>query len=182
MGRWLVFLLGSVPIIWVSRASLPRRDAHGFHRLFAFEAILGLIALNLPAWFRDPFSRRQLVSWSLLAGSLGLAVHGFSLLRRSGRPDPAIEDPARLGLEKTTRLVRGGAYRTIRHPLYASLLALAWGVFLKAPSWLGLGLTAVASGALYRTARVEEQENLRSFGAEYAGYMRETRRFIPFLF
>ena len=182
MWRWLVFVIGSAAIIWISRGSLRSRDAHGFYRFFAFEAILGLIALNLPAWFRDPFSRRQLVSWPLLAGSLGLAVQGFSLLRRAGRPDPTIEDPARLGIEKTTRLVRSGAYRVIRHPLYASLLALAWGVFLKAPSWLGLALAALATVAIYLTARVEERENLHTFGAEYAGYMRETRMFVPFVF
>jgi Phospholipid methyltransferase len=65
-----------------------------------------------------------------------------------------------LGVEKTTCLVRSGAYRIIRHPLYASLLALAWGAFLKAPSWLGLVLAAVATGAIYLAARAEEQENL----------------------
>jgi protein-S-isoprenylcysteine O-methyltransferase Ste14 len=181
MGQWLVFGIGSVPIIWISRSSLRYRDAHGFYRFFAFEAILGLIALNVGAWFRDPFSPRQLLSWVLLLGSLLLAVHGFTLLRRVGKPDHTIEDPARFGVEKTTRLVRSGAYHTIRHPLYASLLALAWGVFLKAPSWLGLVLATVATGAIYLTARVEERENLRNFGAEYAEYMRETRMFVPFV-
>jgi len=182
MRRWLVFLIGSVPIIWVSRGALRSRDAHGFYRFFAFEAILGLVALNAAAWFRDPFSPRQLVSWALLLTSLLLAIHGFTLLRRIGMPDTSIEDPARLGIEKTTRLVRSGAYRTIRHPLYASLLALAWGAFLKVPSWPGAVLAAVATGALYLTARVEERENLRNFGAVYGVYMRETRMFIPYLF
>ena len=90
MGRWLVFVIGSIPIIWVSRSSLRHRDAHGFYRFFAFEAILGLIALNAAAWFRDPFSPRQLMSWALLVASLLLAVHGFTLLRRVGKPDRAI--------------------------------------------------------------------------------------------
>jgi protein-S-isoprenylcysteine O-methyltransferase Ste14 len=31
----------------------------------------------------------------------------------------------------------------------------------------------------YGTARVEERENLRNFGAQYADSMRETRMFIP---
>jgi protein-S-isoprenylcysteine O-methyltransferase Ste14 len=40
----------------------------------------------------------------------------------------------------------------------------------------------MATGALYLTARVEERENLRNFGEEYAVYMRETHMFIPFVF
>ena len=182
MRRLLVFVAASGPILWVSRGALRRRTSHGFYRFFAFEAILGLIALNSPAWFRDRLSPRQLGSWALLLGSLLLAAHGFRLLRQVGKPDPSIPDPSRLGVEKTTRLVRTGAYRHMRHPLYASLLLLAWGAFLKAPSRFGVALTAVATGALYLTARVEEQENLRSFGGEYAEYMRDTRMFIPFAF
>jgi protein-S-isoprenylcysteine O-methyltransferase Ste14 len=182
MWQWLLFLIGSLPVIWVSRGALPSREAHGFYRFFALEAILGLVALNAVAWFHDPFSPRQLASWALLLASLLLAVHGFYLLRRVGKPDRSIQDSARLAIEKTTRLVRCGAYRYIRHPLYASLLALAWGAFLKAPSWPGALLAAAATGAIYLTSRVEERENLRIFGAEYAEYMRETRLLIPFVF
>ena len=78
--------------------------------------------------------------------------------------------------------MRSGAYRCIRHPLYTSLLALAWGAFLKAPSWLAVPLAAVATGAVYLTARVEERENLRNFGAEYEAYRHETPLFIPYVF
>ncbi len=182
MWQWLIFVVGSVAILWISRGSLRSRDAHGFYRFFAFEAILGLIALNAPAWFDDPLAPRQLLAWALLLASLVLAVHGFYLLRRVGRPDDSLADPTRLGIEKTTRLVRLGAYHFIRHPLYASLLALAWGAFLKGPSWPAAALAAVASAAVYLTARVEERENLGNFGSAYAEYMRETRMFIPFVF
>ena len=182
MWRWLVFAAGSGIIIWLSRGSLRRRDTHGFYRFFVFEAILGLVLLNAGAWFRDPLAPRQLVSWGLLLASLLLAVHGFRLLHQVGKPDSNIEDPTRLAVEKTTHLVRTGAYRYIRHPLYASLLALAWGVFLKAPSWPGGLLAGLATTAIYLTARVEERENVRTFGPEYADYMLETRMFIPFVF
>jgi hypothetical protein len=39
MWQWLVFVIGSVPIIWVSRGVLRSRDAHGFYRFFACEAV-----------------------------------------------------------------------------------------------------------------------------------------------
>jgi protein-S-isoprenylcysteine O-methyltransferase Ste14 len=75
-----------------------------------------------------------------------------------------------------------GAYRYIRHPLYASLLLFTWEAFLKQislPAGLLLSVTIVA---LYLTARLEEQENLQNFGLEYAEYMQHTKMFIPWLF
>jgi protein-S-isoprenylcysteine O-methyltransferase Ste14 len=110
----------------------------------------------------------------LLIASLILAVHGFHLLRIIGRPEGEIED--------TTTLVMLGAYKYVRHPLYASLLLLGWGAFFKDPS-LPAGVLILATCAfLTATARVEEAENLDKFGADYAAYMKTTRMFIPFLF
>ena len=182
MWKWVVFLIGSVGIVYLSRRSLRTWRSHGFFRFFAFEAILALILLNANVWFRYPFSVRQIISWSLLLVSLLLAIHAFILLRRIGKPDSSIDDTTRLGIEKTTRLVTTGAYRCIRHPLYTSLLFLGWGAFLKQPSLFGALLAVVITVALYATARVEETENLNNFGAEYAGYMQRTKMFIPFIF
>jgi len=54
----------------------------------------------------------------------------------------------------------------------------------KAPmaTSFGLRLALGASGFFIATAIAEERENLVGFGAAYAGYMKRTRRFIPFLF
>lgn len=174
MIRLIIFAVGSAGIILLSWGSLRDPRTHGFYRTFAFEAILILFVLNVEHWFREPFSAFQIISWLLLLASLFLAVHGFHLLRVVGRPEGKIEN--------TTTLVRVGAYKYIRHPLYASLLLLAWGIFFKDPSWLGGVLAVVASLTLWATARVEEAENLGRFGASYAAYMETTKRFIPFLF
>ena len=180
--KWLVFIIGSAGIISFSRRSLTHWRSHGFFRLFAFEAILGLILLNLDAWFLHPFSLRQVVSWALLLISLFLAIHGFSLLRQIGKPDDTIDDATRLGIEKTTHLVTVGAYRYIRHPLYTSLLFFALGAFLKLPTLpAGLMLSVVVI-AIYLTASQEEMENMQNFGVEYAAYMQHTKMFIPWLF
>lgn len=180
--EWAAFLVFSIGIILLSWRSFQDRSSHGFYRFFAFEAILALILLNIEFWFHQPFSVRQILSWLLLLLSLFLAVHGFMLLRRIGKPDAAIQDPMRLSIEKTTQLVKVGAYRYIRHPLYASLLCLAWGAFLKHPSLVGAGLCAIATLALYLTARVEEAENMKHFGADYAEYIQQTKMFIPYVF
>ena len=180
--EWIAFLVFSAGIILLSWRSFRDRRSHGFYRFFAFEVILALILLNVEFWFRQPFSVRQIVSWSLLLMSILLAVHGFTLLRRIGKPNAEIQDHRRLNIEKTTQLVKVGAYRYIRHPLYASLLCLTWGAFLKHPSLVGGGLGAIATLALYLTARLEEVENLEQFGAEYAAYTAQTKMFIPFIF
>jgi protein-S-isoprenylcysteine O-methyltransferase Ste14 len=175
------FLLATVGLVYVSRASLAVPGSHGFYRFFVWEAILGLALLNIDAWIRDPFSWHQLISWTLLVISAFLVVAGVRLLRQMGEPDAQRDDVPMVAFEKTTTLVTTGAYRYVRHPLYSSLLFLAWGIFFKDPSWLG-GLLAVAATLfLVATARVEEAENLRFFGEEYRDYARQTKMFIPFL-
>jgi protein-S-isoprenylcysteine O-methyltransferase Ste14 len=172
----------SVPIAWISRASLLRPGTHGFYRFFAWEAILGLVVLHVRTWFRDPFSRHQVVSWALLTASFVPLVFGVRALRAHGNQATSRQDDADLlAFEKTTTLVDTGIYRYIRHPLYSSLLGLAWGLFFKAPSRLGGLLVVAATAALVATAKADETECLRYFGPAYRDYMTSTKRFVPFL-
>ena len=180
--RLAMFLLGTVGLAYASRASLRDPRAHGFWRFWAWEAILALFLLNMEGWFRDPFAWHQLVSWVLLAASGFLVIYGTILLKRMGRQHPQREDGALLAFEKTTRLVTVGIYRYIRHPMYSSLLFLAWGVFFKAPSWVGGGLALAATGFLVAAGRMEEAENTRYFGEAYRAYIRRTKMFVPWLF
>jgi protein-S-isoprenylcysteine O-methyltransferase Ste14 len=177
-----IFVLASAGLIYVSRASLHQPRAHGFWRFWAWEAIAALVVLNAPVWFRDPLAWHQLVSWLLLCLSLVPLALGLRQLRRARRAKQERPEAGLLEFEQTAELVTTGVYRYIRHPMYSSLLLLAWGVFWKAPSWLGATLAAVATGCLLATARAEERENCRFFGPAYADYMQRTRMFIPFLF
>jgi len=182
MLKLAIFVVVSAGFAYVSRASLPVPRSHGFYRFFAWECILALFLLTVESWFRDPFAIPQIVSWLLLIASAFLVIHGVYLLRRIGKPDDKREEAPLLGFEKTTALVVEGAYRYIRHPLYSSLLFLGWGVFFKDPSWVGMCLAAAATFFLAMTAKAEEGENIRFFGAAYRDYMGRTRMFIPFLF
>jgi len=172
MIRLIIFAGISIGLVSWSWPFLRDPRSHGFFRFFAFESILALILLNVGRWFRDPFSAHQIVSWVLLAASLFMAVHGFYLLREIGKPKDNIEN--------TTALVAVGAYRYIRHPLYSSLLLMGWGAFFKDPSFLGIILVLAITAFVTATAKVEEKENLRKFGGDYADYMKRTKMFIPF--
>lgn len=177
-----VFLLASAGILWISRRSLRSPRSHGFYRFFAFEFLAALIVLNAPNWFRDPLTPRQLASWVLLFGSIWPAAVGLRLLVTAGRPSAESSDATQLGFEKTTALVAVGMYRYIRHPMYASLLGLAWGAALKDLSAPSLVLALAASASVVATALAEEREDVAHFGPSYSEYMKTTRRFIPFVF
>jgi protein-S-isoprenylcysteine O-methyltransferase Ste14 len=177
-----IFLLASLGIAYLSRASLRAPRSHGFYRFFTFEAILASFLLNVRAWFIDPFSWYQLLSWVLLIASLIYVILGVRALHRYGQPDQARNDQAHLlEFEKTTRLVTDGIYRYIRHPMYSSLLHLCWGIFFKDPSWIGGALAAIATSFLLAMVKVEEAENLGYFGTAYTDYMKTTRMFIPYV-
>ncbi len=184
--RFVVFGASILVLAWVSWRPLRDAASHGFPRFFAWVAIVALVVLNfrgLDAWFADPFSLRQIASWILLFGSLFLVLPAVALLRSRGRPELREREGESLyTFERTRELVTSGVYRWVRHPMYASLLWLAWGVFLKRPSWPALGLAIVATACLWLTARSEEAEDMAFFGDTYREYMRRTRRFVPFVF
>lgn len=181
MTRLAIFAVASLPIVWVSKRSLPHPKSHGFPRFFAFEAILGLIVLNASRWFAHPLGMRQLASWLFLSISLLFVLWGFMLLRRRGGFELSEEISPTAGREDTACLVTTGIYRYIRHPLYSSVLFLAWGAVLKSVTVTTLILGAAATFALAATAKFEEVENVARFGQGYREYMRGTRRFVPFL-
>jgi protein-S-isoprenylcysteine O-methyltransferase Ste14 len=186
MLRVLVFAMVSAALVYISRASLRVPGSHGFYRFIAWECILALIFLNfvsLRQWFDDPFCARQIISWVLLIGCIVPGLHGIILLRSQGKPDAGRTDDAPLvWIERTTELVTTGVFKYIRHPLYSSLLLVAWGVFFKRPSWVAGGLAVCATAFLVATAKAEELENILFFGDAYREYMQHSKMFIPFVF
>jgi protein-S-isoprenylcysteine O-methyltransferase Ste14 len=179
----IIFCISTALLIYISRSSLLHPRSHGFARFIAWEAILALLILNVEHWFEKPFAWYQDISWVLLVGGIVPVVWGTLLLNKRGRPvKKRAGDPSLLAFEKTTQLVTSGIFKYIRHPMYSSLLLLAWGIFFKLPSWPGALLTVLATFFLFLTARADEAECICFFGPIYQEYMLKTRRFIPFLF
>ena len=182
MLEGIIFIGGTLGILYVSRHSLRRPGSHGFYRFFAWEFLLVLFVLNMRKWFEEPFAPHQLVAWSLLMIALFLIIDSAIRLRFQGAPSDARVDDSLIGIEKTTLLVTEGIYYYIRHPMYSSLFFLGWGIFFKDPSWFGAVLAVAAGVFLALTARVEEDENICFFGGAYQEYMTRTKMFVPFVF
>lgn len=180
--QWIVFAIISIILTTISWKSLSHPRSHGFYRFFAWECILILFLLNVSHWFENPFVWHQIIAWILLSISLVPLGYGIYYLKTRGKPATNREgDASLLSFEKTTSMVKTGIYKHIRHPLYCSLLFLAWGIFFKLPSITGIALTAVATTFLFATAKTDETECIKFFGAQYVDYMKSTKMFIPYV-
>lgn len=182
MIRWLIFVIGSGWLLYISRSSLRVPHSHGFYRFLAWEFMLILIIVNIDHWLDYPFNLLQIISWLLLIISVFLVLDAVYLLKKAGQPGMQHDNPTLIGFEKTTTLVTTGIYKFLRHPMYASLLYLALGIYLKDISVLSTILVFISTLLLILTARMEEKENLLFFGESYQDYMRRTKMFLPFVF
>ncbi len=104
------------------------------------------------------------------------------MLRKLGGHEAREDSAETLAFEDTAVLVTEGIYKYIRHPLYSSLLLLAWGAYLKHVSLYATIAVLFATAALIATARTEERENISFFGSSYEEYIKRSKMFIPYLF
>jgi protein-S-isoprenylcysteine O-methyltransferase Ste14 len=177
-----VFCAATMGNLIFSRRMLVEPGCHGFYRFFVFESIIALITLNFPHWYEDKFSPQQIVSWIALVTSLFYVLAGLYLLQRVGEPRSEQVKSTEFRFENTTKLVKVGLYRFIRHPMYGSLLFLAVGTFLKLVNGVTIVLVCFSLFSVWLTAKAEERENLERFGtADYDQYKSETKMFIPYL-
>jgi protein-S-isoprenylcysteine O-methyltransferase Ste14 len=177
-----IFCAATTGNLLFSRRMLVEPGCHGFYRFFVFESIIGLITLNFPYWYEDKFSPQQIVSWLSLFTSLFYVLAGLYLLHTVGKPRSEQLKSTEFRFENTTKLVRVGIYRFIRHPMYGSLLFLAVGTFFKRVNGVTIALVCISLISVWLTAKSEERENRERFGAaDYERYKSETKMFIPYL-
>jgi protein-S-isoprenylcysteine O-methyltransferase Ste14 len=181
MGQIMVFFLGSLAIAGFSWRVFSNFRSAGFFRFLTIEALWALMIINAPWWFQDTFSVRHILSWLMLLGFLALTTSALYLLWAARRP--SLKGPSKQAAsDQSLRLVTTGPYRYVRHPLYTALMLLAWGTALQSGSWGSIFFSLLATGCLYYTSLLEEDENLERFGEDYAEYMTNTRMFVPGVF
>jgi len=170
----IIFIAGTIFIILFSWfVSLREKRYHGIPRFFVFEGLLFLFLMQVEFWFNDPWSLQHIISWVLLISSIPYALAAFILFNRHGKHGK--------NFENTTQLVTTGLYKYVRHPMYASLLFLGWGMFLKDISLISVIMVIIISLALFLTCKVEEGEMQKKFGEEYRNYIKVTKMWIPYL-
>ncbi len=79
------------------------------------------------------------------------------------------------------QFVQHGIYALIRHPLYTAVFFAAVGWSLVWQSWPALAVS-LGLGIFFDAKAGHEERWLRQKFADYAGYERRVRRFIPWLY
>jgi protein-S-isoprenylcysteine O-methyltransferase Ste14 len=79
-------------------------------------------------------------------------------------------------------VITSGPYRWVRHPSYTAGMLMFIGIGLALGSWLSFALLTIATIATYSyRVAVEERVLLETIGEPYGSYMKERKRFIPYI-
>ncbi len=125
----------------------------------------------------NPFQRAHVIH-PLQFGGIAFALPGIFLIgaalglfRRSHtRPEP---------WEPASALVTGGLYRFTRNPMYLGMALASAGMALFFESLIAAGLLTIVIAVMDRVVIAREEAYLlRRFGAEYAAYRDQVRRWF----
>jgi len=102
----------------------------------------------------------------------GMRAEHLSVRTRAGLPELSPAD-------SPGKLVRGGLYGVVRHPIYASAAAVGIAMALIVNHIGTYVFFLAAMPMLYGVTLLEERELIDRFGEEYREYRRHVPRFIP---
>jgi len=160
--------------------TLKKREEGMASKLAGILGLVGLIAVILYAIRPDWLSWASLplplwVRW----GGLVIAMLGFALLQWAQNSlGKSWSDTPRMIKEQ--KLVTGGPYQFIRHPIYTAFILILGSMLLISANWL-IGLAWLGMTLLEVSSRIgfEEALMLEYFGDQYRQYMQRTGRLFP---
>ena len=169
----LYLLFCAIPVfIYIGRPAPRAHDGRILPRVAALAGTVMLLVVGAlpqgsrlyapPAWFGGVSTVVSLFAFSL-------AVYGLLYLRRSLSLIPEVR-----------RLVTGGPYRVVRHPLYAAEILAAFAFALVNPGALAVAVLVPFVLTQLQRSRYEERLLTAAY-PHYRTYAEHTRRLIPFI-
>jgi protein-S-isoprenylcysteine O-methyltransferase Ste14 len=141
--------------------------------LLAGIGLAGLAALPASGWSGAPRVAEAGLGCLAIVGGALFAFRGVLDLGASLSPFPRPTN--------ANRLVETGAYRLVRHPVYAGLVLAGVGWGLVTAPLVAVGLSLLLLFWLDLKSRREEAW-LAARHPAYAAYRTRTRKFVPFVY
>ena len=127
------------------------------------------------------FANYTLPGWLGWAGIMFFAI-AIWLLWRSHHDLDRNWTPT-VSIRYEHKLITGGVYKYIRHPMYSAHLLWAIAQIMILHNWIaGYSFLIVQLPFYFLRIRNEEAMMIEQFGAAYRSYVKKTERFIPKLF
>jgi protein-S-isoprenylcysteine O-methyltransferase Ste14 len=146
---------------------------HGW-RLVRLAALL--VAFVTPPWV-DGGAR-----YALFGLGLGLMICG-ALLRQHCFRMLGEHFTYEVKVSAKSQVVKRGLYRWVRHPSYTGGMLYNFGIGLALTNWRSTVLVVVGMLVMYLyRVHVEERALLQMHHDDYGEYMRQTKRFVPFVY
>jgi protein-S-isoprenylcysteine O-methyltransferase Ste14 len=184
----IVFLIGFIAYVAIRGVFIERtrnnekmvRRADGRDRTLMFIVFVGSLLLPVVYLFTPwlAFADYRLPPFVPWCGAVVMAVALWLFWR--AHADLGQNWSVTLELRKGHQLIKHGIYRSIRHPLYASIWLFGLGQGLLLQNWLA-GWSAFVTFAILYFVRTPREEHMMCefFGQEYRDYMRQTGRLFP---
>lgn len=185
---WIVAIIGWYVIRFPFQRRARRQRVVGHARSPAERvglviATIGLAvvpALHIATGFPRAASYTPHVA-AIVAGTLIYAT-ALWVFRRAHR-DLGRNWSITLEIREEHRLITGGVYALVRHPMYSAFWLMGLGQAFLIANWVA-GLAGLAGVAVLFFLRVgkEEAMMLETFGEEYRAYMQRTKRIVPYVY
>lgn len=163
-----IFAFYALLVVLVSSRIAPKNNAAGLvPRIAAAGGSFLLLSFGLFPRRQDLSAAEQFLSAGLMSVGLGFAVWTLLWLGRSFSIMP-----------EARRLVTGGPYRLVRHPLYIAEFIASVGAVLPVASIWTLPIWVLQIAYQIRRMRYEEEVLTATF-PEYRAYAARTARLLP---
>jgi protein-S-isoprenylcysteine O-methyltransferase Ste14 len=181
LPAWIAAILASGWIAWLLPFLLARKSRERPSTLdrrarwgIVLQGIGYFVVWQVPLWRTSPAAWRVGVSIFFFALAAFLSWSSARVLGRQWRLDA--------GLNADHELVQGGAYRLVRHPIYASMLCLLLGMgFLLVPLPLLLLATLLNVAGTEIRVQIEDALLASRFGERFRDYKSRVPAYAPFL-
>jgi len=180
MPAYIFGILAAGWIVWMTPFFLTRRgeraqtlDRRARWGIFIQAIGFAILWMN-QYWARNPSVVRIIPAVCFLILADLLSWTSARTLGRQWRFDA--------GLNADHELVQSGAYRFIRHPIYASMLCMLLGTgLLITPAPLLLVSVVLVVIGLEIRIRIEDALLASRFGEEFRAYQRRVPAYLPFI-